>query len=49
MVSFSLAKVTLYSGNKQLKVYSVPIDEVGTRWNVFYIVNGKVIDVNTIE
>ncbi len=48
-LSFSLAKVTLYSGNKQLKVYSVPIDEVGTRWNVFNIVNGKVIDVNTIE
>lgn len=32
-----------------IKTYSMPINKVGTIWNVFEIVNGEIVDVNQVR
>ena len=48
-LSLSGAKVQVYNGERLIKSYVVPINEVGTRWDVFEITEGKLVDINTIS
>lgn len=48
-LSYSGAKVDVYCKDRLIKTYSVPSNKVGTRWNVFEIFNGEVIDINQIK
>lgn len=48
-LSLSGASVQVYNGERLIKSYTVPMNEKGTRWNVFEIMNGKLVDINTIN
>lgn len=48
-LSFSGANVQVYNGEKLIKSYNVPMNEKGTRWNVFEIMDGKIVDTSTIR
>ena len=49
-LSTSNAFVTVYQGGVMIKQYSVPVDQgTGRYWNVFNIVDGKVISLNRIS
>jgi len=40
--------IRVYSQNRLVKTYHVPVNGRGTRWNVFRIVNGVIIDDNAV-
>lgn len=48
-LSMSGAKVELYQGDALIAVYNVPVDQIGTVWNVFEIEDGTVRTINTFE
>ncbi|KHD34560.1 hypothetical protein NL50_16645 [Clostridium acetobutylicum] len=48
LMSNSGAKVNVYKGNQLVKTYTISPNEVGDVWNVFQIVNGQIVDVNTV-
>ncbi len=48
-LSMSGAKVTLYRGNALIATYNVPINTVGTVWNVFEISGNELRSINTFE
>lgn len=48
-LSLSGANVQVYNGERLIKSYTVPMNEKGTRWNVFEITDGKLVDTNTIS
>lgn len=48
-LSYSSAKVTIYTGNHLVGIYNVPVGIKGTRWNVFSIVDGRILPINSIE
>ena len=48
-LSDSRAVVRVYGEGKILKTFSVPAHTNGTRWQVFTIGNGKIVDVNSIK
>ena len=48
-LSMSGAKVDLYSGNRLIATYRVPINVTGTVWNVFEIEGDQVRLINTME
>jgi len=48
-LSLSGANVQVYNGERLIKSYTVPMNEKGTRWNVFEIMDGKIVDTNTIS
>ncbi len=41
--------IEIYNGERLIKSYNVPMNEKGTRWNVFEIMDGKIVDTNTIS
>lgn len=48
-LSMSGAKIVVYHNNEAAKVYHVPVNKVGTVWNVFDIRDGQIVPVNTME
>lgn len=48
-LSMSGAKVVVYHGNSVIATFNVPIDKVGTAWNVFDIQGNQLIPVNTMD
>lgn len=48
-LSMSGAKIVVYHGNSVIATFNVPIDKVGTAWNVFDIQGNQLIPVNTME
>lgn len=49
-LSTSNAIVKVYQGGVMVKQYNVPVDQgTGVYWNVFDIVNGKVVSINRIS
>ena len=49
-LSTSNAIVKVYQGGVMIKQYNVPVDQgTGRYWNVFNIVDGKVISLNRIS
>ncbi len=48
-LSMSGAKVTLYRGNALIATYNVPVNTVGTVWNVFEISGDELRSINTFE
>lgn len=48
-LSMSGAKVVVYHGNEVIATFNVPINKVGTVWNVFDIQGNQLIPVNTME
>ena len=49
VLSMSGAKVELYCGNTLIQKYNVPINTVGTVWNVFEIEGNDIRVLNTME
>lgn len=47
-LSFSGARVTIYHGDNEVRVFSVPVNESGRTWNVFSIINGNLVVENVI-
>ena len=47
-LSKSKARVQVYGNNQLLKSYAVTVDQKGTTWMVFNIMNGKVVDKNVV-
>ncbi len=47
-LSNSDATVKIYKGSELIKTYTVPKNTTGTLWTVFKIVDGEIIDVNTV-
>lgn len=48
-LSKSKARISVYYNNKLKSIYSVPMNkESGTRWDVFQLNGGKIIDLNRI-
>ena len=43
------AKIVVYHGNGVIATFNVPINKVGTVWNVFDIQGNQLIPVNTME
>lgn len=48
-LSMSGAKIVVYHGNSVIATFNVPINKVGTVWNVFDIQGNQLIPVNTME
>lgn len=48
-LSMSGAKIVIYHGNGAIATFNVPINKVGTVWNVFDIQGNQLIPVNTME
>lgn len=48
-LSMSGAKIVVYHGNGVIATFNVPINKVGTVWNVFDIQGNQLIPVNTME
>lgn len=48
-LSMSGAKIFVYHGNSVIATFNVPINKVGTVWNVFDIQGNQLIPVNTME
>lgn len=48
-LSLSGANVQVYNGERLIKSYTVPMNKKGTMWNVFEIMDGKIVDTNTIS
>ena len=48
-LSLSSAEVKVYRGNTLEATYKIPMDRVGTIWNVFDIKNGEIVSVNTFQ
>lgn len=48
-LSMSGAKIVVYHGNSVIATFNVPIDKVGTAWNVFDIQGNQLIPVNTMD
>lgn len=47
-LNLSNAQVKIYNGNSLLASYSVPTNQSGRTWNVFKLVNGAVVPINTL-
>lgn len=45
----SNAAVKVYVGSQLVKEYNVPVNQAGTVWNVFKIVNGSIITINEVN
>ena len=48
-LSDSRAVVRVFGEGKMLKTFSVPKNTRGTRWDVFTVENGTIVDVNTLK
>ena len=47
-LSKSKARVQVYGNNQLLKSYAITVDQKGTTWIVFNIMNGKIVDKNVV-
>lgn len=47
-LSKSKARVQVYSNNQLMKSYTISVDQKGTSWMVFTIVNGKIVNKNEV-
>ena len=48
-MSFSGANVKVYQGATLVKEYNVPSNQAGNVWNVFYVKNNQIHDLNSIS